>query len=80
MSEYPSNSTAAVFYDQEGNPTTLYRLVRSEPDWAESRIRVGLEDAKKVVTQQAEIERLNKIVAQIGRALDRVLRDIKDGK
>jgi len=63
---YPSNSTAIVFYDQKGNPTSLYRLVRAEPDWADSRIRVGIEDAKKVVELQAENTRLNKIISGKG--------------
>lgn len=27
------------YFDQDGNPTTLYRLVRAEPDWAVSVIR-----------------------------------------
>jgi alpha-ketoglutarate-dependent taurine dioxygenase len=26
------------YQDQDGNPTTLYKLVRTEPDWAASRI------------------------------------------
>tara|TARA_R110000822_G_scaffold126546_1_gene261749 strand:- start:174 stop:461 length:288 start_codon:yes stop_codon:yes gene_type:complete len=26
------------YHDQEGNPITLYKLVRKEPDWAASRI------------------------------------------
>ena len=26
------------YQDQNGNPTTLYKLVRTEPDWAASRI------------------------------------------
>ena len=29
------------YFDADGNPTTLYRLVRSEPDWAASRIKTG---------------------------------------
>ena len=31
-------SKAINYQDQEGNPTTLYTLVRTEPDWAASRI------------------------------------------
>jgi len=27
------------YFDIDGNPTTLYRLVRTEPDWAISRIQ-----------------------------------------
>ena len=26
------------YQDMDGNPTTLYKLVRIEPDWAASRI------------------------------------------
>ena len=29
------------YYDIDGNETTLYKLVRSEPDWAMSRIKMG---------------------------------------
>ena len=28
-----------AYHDTAGNPITLYRLVRGEPDWAASRIR-----------------------------------------
>lgn len=41
MSEYPPGSTAKVYYDVDGNPTTLFRLIRSEPSWAMSRIIEG---------------------------------------
>ena len=27
------------YFDTEGNPTTLYKLIRSEPDWAANVIR-----------------------------------------
>jgi hypothetical protein len=27
------------YFDPDGNPTTLYRLIRAEPDWAASVIR-----------------------------------------
>ena len=27
-----------IFYDTDGNPRTLYQLVRQEPDWAVSRL------------------------------------------
>jgi hypothetical protein len=41
MSEYPPGSTAKVYYDIDSKETTLYRMVRSEPDWAQSRIVEG---------------------------------------
>jgi len=41
MSRYPANSTARQYHDADGNPITLYRLVRAEPDWAASRIQAG---------------------------------------
>jgi alpha-ketoglutarate-dependent taurine dioxygenase len=31
-------SLAISYQDIDGNPTTLYKLVRTEPDWAASRI------------------------------------------
>ena len=47
---------------QDAEPTTLYKLVRSEPDWAASRIREG-EKA------QQEIESLRSTVDQLTRTL-----------
>jgi len=41
MSEYPNNSTAKVYSDSDGNEVTLRQLVRTEPDWAISRIKVS---------------------------------------
>lgn len=61
MSEYPKGSTARIYYDSDQNPTTLYRLVISEPDWAVSRIKhcEDYEQLQATVKQQAEtIERL----------------------
>jgi hypothetical protein len=59
MSEYPTNSTAKVYYDCEGNERTLYQMVRTEPEWAMSRIQVG-EAAIK------ELEHLKAAQAQAG--------------
>ena len=44
------------YFDSEGNPCTLYRLVRDEPDWAESRIRTG----EKLERTHKELERTHK--------------------
>lgn len=41
MSHYPENSTAKEYFDSDGKPTTLYRLVRQEPEWAQSRVQAG---------------------------------------
>lgn len=64
MSEYPSNSTAKPYYDMDGNEIPLHRLVRKEPDWACSRIRVH---ATEIQSLQAERdvyrEALEKIVS-----------------
>ena len=40
MSEYPPGSTAKIYRDLDGNEVTLPALIRSEPDWARSRIVV----------------------------------------
>lgn len=42
----------------DGIPTTLYRLVRSEPDWAQSRILAGLRDAAELATLRARVAEL----------------------
>jgi len=34
----PIDSTARQYYDAEQNPITLLRLIKSEPEWAQSRI------------------------------------------
>ena len=59
--EYPINSTARVFHDSEGNPTTLYKLVRSEPEWAQSRL-IHLEQT--VADQQKLIDSLASDISQ----------------
>lgn len=38
MSDYPIRSTARQFFDIDGKPCTLSQLVKSEPEWAVSRI------------------------------------------
>lgn len=45
--KYPVNSTARIFYDQDGNKVTLIQLVRSDPEWAKNRI-IDLEIALTV--------------------------------
>ena len=34
------------YHDIDGNPTTLYRLIRSEPEWAASRIQAQADEIK----------------------------------
>ena len=34
------------YHDIDGNPTTLYKLIRSEPEWAASRIQAQADDIK----------------------------------
>lgn len=50
------------YFDADGNPITLYKLVRIDPDWAASRIRCGeqamaqrdqLLDALKALTERS---------------------------
>ena len=36
--EYPIGSTARIYHDWEGNEVTLLRLIKSDPQWAISRI------------------------------------------
>ena len=35
---YPSNSTAAIYYDSEGGEVSLSGLIKREPAWAEATI------------------------------------------
>lgn len=49
---YPINSTARQFFDIDGNPCTLSQLIRSEPDWARSRI---IELEKRVAELESKL-------------------------
>jgi len=51
MSQYPVNSTAKQYYDADWKPTTLWRLVRDEPEWAVSRIQAG----EQAIAQRDEL-------------------------
>ena len=45
---------------QDGEPTTLYKLVRSEPDWAASRIREGEKAQQEIETLRLENDSLQR--------------------
>jgi hypothetical protein len=51
-----------IYYDEEGNEISLYKLVRQEPDWAMSRVQVSREQAE-------EIEKLKQRIAELEQAL-----------
>ena len=55
MSEEKKAEMDDAFHDLNGNPVSLFELVRSEPEWAASRIREG-------IVTQAENERLWKLL------------------
>ena len=41
------------YFDVDGNPVSLHRLCRLEPEWAANRVRVGLsEDAGRALLEQ----------------------------
>lgn len=44
------------YQDWEGNPCSLVRLVRDEPEWAANRIRVGRRDAEALTAAIARAE------------------------
>ena len=44
------------YHDSEGNECTLYQLVRREPDWAESRVRVGREAIDRVKVLESALQ------------------------
>mgnify|MGYP005830862869 CR=1 FL=1 len=43
MTDYPTNSTAKPYFGTDGEPRTLWQMVRDEPEWAVSRIKAGEE-------------------------------------
>lgn len=65
MSEYPAGSTAKVYFDIDGNETTLHRLVRSEPEWAASRIIEGEKASENIEQLQRENAALRKICIDV---------------
>lgn len=40
------NTNEKQYFDADGKPISLYKLVRSEPEWAQARVKAG-EDAIK---------------------------------
>lgn len=73
MTDYPSNSTATQYQDMDGNLVTLRQLIKLEPEWAHSRIKVQLQ----------EIERYRSALSGIldvtaGRAIHSSYKDIHD--
>jgi hypothetical protein len=55
--KYPTNSTAKIYYDCEGNEISLYRLIKEEPEWAKSRIQAleGLLAEALPIIEKSEI-------------------------
>ena len=50
------------YYDDAGNPTSLYKFVRSEPDWAQSRIETM---GNEINQQQKLIDKLTTALKEI---------------
>ena len=44
------------YHDIDGNPTTLYRLIRNEPEWAASRIQAQADENEKLQARVQELE------------------------
>ena len=55
------------YLDFDGKPTTLYKLVRDEPDWAASKIDFM---NKRITELEATIERLRDEVRERGKFID----------
>jgi len=55
MSDKKKAEMDDAFHDLNGNPVSLFKLVRSEPEWAAARIREG----KRI---QADNERLRELL------------------
>ncbi len=51
MSDYPVNSTAAVYHDQDGKPCTLLHLIKTEPEWTRNRFVRMLGEIKDLKAQ-----------------------------
>ena len=69
------------YEDSEGNPCTLEKLCRDEPDWAANRLRVGLKRIAELETaiRQHELERISDYEADITVADERLWKVRKDG-
>jgi hypothetical protein len=69
MSEYPAGSTAKQYFDGDGNPSTLYWMVRNEPDWARSRIIEGEKAIERIAAldkvAEAAVEYVHDIPAHL---------------
>lgn len=56
--KYPIGSSATPYHDEDGNQVTLIQLVRKEPEWARSRIKVGEQALVTIVELEATIKEM----------------------
>ena len=63
------------YQDQDGKPTTLYKLVRTEPDWAASRI--NFMNNKIAELENREIEFIKRIAEAETKLISQALKETK---
>lgn len=68
MSEYPINSTAKIYYDADENQVTLRQLIKLEPEWAHSRIKICEQIEKERDQLKAKLEVAEKLADKVNRA------------
>lgn len=71
-----ANIPEKQYYDCDGKPITLYRLVRREPDWAISRVQAG---EKAIVQRDDLLAALNEIawMRDLGTAPSKLIEEIE---
>ena len=67
--EYPTNSTAKVYYDTEGNEVTLRQLIKLEPEWAHSRIKLCEAMEKRLAELEKQVEDSERKLRRVGEGL-----------
>jgi len=62
------------YFDIDGNPVTLHKLCKTEPEWAQSRIELM---TKEIESLQAEIAQRDKVIERVF-TLPKITQEITD--
>lgn len=72
--------TDKKYFDLDGNECSLYQLVRKEPGWAESRIKVGEAAIEERDALLARVEELEGRENEVRQAIERYYFDLDKRK
>ena len=55
-------NTGKIYYDMEGNPRTIWQMVKESPEWAANRIQEGEKAIEEVERLKAELDELYTLI------------------